>query len=101
MVTDHGKANSELESLAMRKGLTPPKQLDAEHKEMLDALSSKKCRKLFDQAYAEHMNMDHSKAIALFESAAGSSDPDLAQFAKKTLPTLKEHKALAQKLPGQ
>ncbi len=30
MVTDHGKANSELESLAMRKGLTPPKQLDAD-----------------------------------------------------------------------
>ncbi len=67
---------------------------------MLDALSSKN-GKDFDQAYAEHMNMDHSKAIALFESAAGSSDPDLAQFAKKTLPTLKEHKALAQKLPGQ
>ena len=41
MVNDHGKANSELESLAMRKGLTPPKQLDAEHKEMLDALTSK------------------------------------------------------------
>ena len=39
--------------------------------------------------------------LALFESAAGSNDPELAQFAKKTLPTLKEHKALAQKLPGQ
>jgi putative membrane protein len=45
--------------------------------------------------------MDHSKAIALFESAAGASDPDLAKFAKKTLPTLKEHKELAEKLPGQ
>ena len=100
MVKDHGKANSELESLAARKGLTPPKQLDAEHKEMLDTLTSKN-GKDFDQAYAEHMNMDHSKAIALFESAAGSNDPELAQFAKKTLPTLKEHKALAQKLPGQ
>ena len=29
------------------------------------------------------------------------SDPELAQFAKDTLPTLKEHKALAEKLPGQ
>jgi putative membrane protein len=100
MVTDHGKANSELESIAVRKGLTPPKQLDPEHKEMLNTLAAKN-GKAFDQAYAEHMNMDHSKAIALFESATGSNDPELAQFAQKTLPTLKEHKALAQKLPGQ
>jgi putative membrane protein len=100
MVKDHGKANGELESLAATKGLNAPKQLDPEHKEMLDTLKSKN-GKDFDQAYAEHMNMDHSKAIALFESASGSTDPDLAQFARKTLPTLKEHKALAQKLPAK
>jgi len=100
MVADHGKANKELTSIAERKGMSAPKQLDAEHKQMLDSLKGKD-GKDFDQAYAEHMNMDHSKAVALFESAAGSSDPDLAQFAKKTLPTLKEHKALAQKLPAQ
>ena len=97
MVTDHGKANAELESLATRKGITAPKKLDADHLALLDSLKSKN-GKDFDQAYAEHMNMDHSKAIALFESAAGSNDPDLAQFAKKTLPTLKEHKELAQNL---
>ncbi len=34
-------------------------------------------------------------------SVAGSSDPDLAQFAKKPLPTLKEPEVLAQKLPSQ
>ena len=100
MVADHGKANEELTSIAERKGLNAPKQLDADHKQMLDTLKGKS-GKAFDQAYAEHMNMDHSKAVALFESAAGSSDPDLAEFAKKTLPTLKEHKALAQKLPAK
>jgi putative membrane protein len=100
MVADHGKANKELTSIAERKGLNPPKQLDADHKQMLDTLKGKSGKE-FDQAYAEHMNMDHSKAVALFESAAKSDDADLAQFATKTLPTLKEHKALAQKLPGQ
>jgi len=100
MVADHEKANSELSSIAARKGLSAPRQLDADHKQMLDTLKSKNGKE-FDQAYAEHMNMDHSKALALFESATSSSDADLAQFAKKTLPTLKEHKALAQKLPGQ
>jgi putative membrane protein len=100
MVSDHGKANSELAAIAKTKGLTAPKELDAEHQAMLNSLKGKSGKE-FDAAYAEHMNMDHSKAIALFESAAGSNDPDLARFAKKTLPTLKEHKALAEKLPAQ
>jgi putative membrane protein len=100
MVDDHGKANSELTTIAQAKGIPAPKALDADHKAMVDALQGKS-GKDFDRAYAEHMNMDHSKAIALFESAAASSDPDLAKFAKKTLPTLKEHKELAEKLPGK
>jgi putative membrane protein len=99
MVTDHSKAGAELESIAKTKGLAAPKQLDAEHEAMLNSLKDKSGAD-FDRAYAEHMNMDHSKAIALFESASKSDDPQLAQFAKKTLPTLQEHKELAQKLPG-
>ncbi len=53
----------------------------------------------FDKAYCEHMVMGHNKAIALFESATKTSDPELASFAKKTLPTLKEHRQMAEKLP--
>ena len=98
MVTDHGKANSELASIAKTKGLDAPKMLDAEHEAMVSKLRDKSGAD-FDQAYSEHMNMDHSKAIALFEGAAKSPDADLAGFAKKTLPTLKEHQQLAQKLP--
>ena len=49
---------------------------------------------------SHYMSMDHSKAIALFEDAARTTDADVAGFAKKTLPTLKEHKQLADKLPG-
>jgi len=52
----------------------------------------------FDKAYADHMAKDHSKAVALFESASKSSDPELAAFAQKTLPTLQEHKQLADNL---
>ena len=54
----------------------------------------------FDRQYSKHMNMDHSKALALFESASKSDDPQLAEFAQKTLPTLKEHKQMAEKLPA-
>ena len=100
MVSDHGRANAELASLAKSKGIAAPQELDAEHKAMVNALSSKSGGD-FDHAYAEHMQMDHSKAVALFESATGSADKDFAQFAEKTLPTLKEHKQLAEKLPGK
>jgi putative membrane protein len=99
MVKDHTKAGAELESIAKAKGLAAPKTLDAEHQAMVESLKSKSGQE-FDHAYAVHMNMDHSKAIALFESATKSTDSELAGFAQKTLPTLKEHKQLAQELPG-
>ena len=100
MVTDHGKANKELESIAKSKGLDVPKELDAEHQAMVDALSAKSGAE-FDREYSQHMNMDHNKAISLFEAASRTSDADLAGFAQKTLPTLKRHKQLAEKLPGK
>jgi putative membrane protein len=100
MVADHGKANEELASLAKQKGIDAPKKLDAEHQAMVKKLQSTDGT-AFDAEYSRHMNMDHSKAISLFEAAAQSPDADLARFAKKTLPTLKEHKQMAQKLPGQ
>lgn len=98
MVNDHGKANAELATIAKTTGLEPPKNLDAEHQAQVKTLRAKEGAD-FDRAYSEHMNMDHSKAISLFESGAKSGDAELAGFAKKTLPTLQEHKMMAKKLP--
>jgi putative membrane protein len=100
MVKDHGKANMELASIAKPKGLTVPTKLDAKHQAMVDELSAKSGAE-FDAAYAEHMAMDHDKAVDLFTSASQSSDKDLAAFAKKTLPTIKEHKKMAEALTGK
>jgi putative membrane protein len=100
MVTDHGKANRELASIAKQKGIEAPKQLDTEHQDMVKKMKSQD-GEAFDLEYSRHMNMDHDKAIDLFEATSQSSDAELAGFAKKTLPTLKEHKQLASKLPGQ
>jgi putative membrane protein len=99
MIADHGKANAELASIAKGKNLEVPKALDSEHQMMVQSLSSKSGA-AFDAAYGEHMSADHAKAVALFEGASTSTDRDLAAFAKKTLPTLKEHKKLAEGLPG-
>lgn len=99
MVKDHGKANTELAGIAKGKGLDVPSSLDAEHQGMVKEMSGKSGSD-FDAAYSKHMVMDHAKTIALFNGATQNSDPDLAAFAKKTLPTLKEHKQLADALPG-
>jgi putative membrane protein len=100
MVTDHGKANRELASIAKQKGIDAPQKLDTEHQNMVRKLEAQD-GEAFDLEYSRHMNMDHDKAIDLFEATSKSSDTDLAGFAKKTLPTLKEHKQMASKLPGQ
>ena len=97
MVTDHSKANNELASLAKRKNLEVPSKLDAKHEAMVKAMSSKSGT-AFDAAYAKDMASDHSQAIALFESASKMNDPDLADFASRTLPTLQEHKQMADSL---
>lgn len=53
----------------------------------------------FDQAYAGAMVMDHINTVIEFEAASrGLSDPELQQFAEKTLPTLRMHSQMAQKL---
>ncbi len=53
----------------------------------------------FDQAYAGTMVMDHINTVIEFEAAArGLQDPELRQFAEQTLPTLRMHSQMAQKL---
>jgi putative membrane protein len=97
MVQDHGQANQQLVSLARSKGLPVPTKLDAKHEAMVKELSAKSGA-AFDSEYASHMAKAHTKAVALFEAASQSSDPDLAAFAKKTLPTLQQHEQLANNL---
>jgi putative membrane protein len=97
MVKDHGKAGAELMSIASSKHLPVPKAMDAEHRTIVDKLSSKSGSE-FDAAYSQQMMADHAKAIALFEAATKFRDAELAAFAKQTLPTLKEHQRMAHAL---
>jgi putative membrane protein len=100
MQADHGKANSELQSIATSKHVTVPESLDAEHQAIVRELSGKKGAD-FDSAYASHMVTAHKKAVALFKSAAHSQDRDISGFAAKTLPTLEHHKGMADDLASK
>jgi putative membrane protein len=98
MVDDHGKANTELKSLASQKNVTLPPELDAKHKAMQDKLS-KLNGAAFDSAYMAHMAAAHKEAVTLFQREAKTGkDAETRAFAEKTLPTLREHLKMAQDL---
>jgi putative membrane protein len=89
MVTDHGKANDELKSIASKKGIQLPSK---EH-------SSKWTS---DKAYIDMMVKDHEKDLAEFKEEANSgSDPDVKKFADDTAKVVQEHLDLAKEIQGK
>jgi putative membrane protein len=74
--------------------------MDKKHREVMDHLLTLKGAD-FDHAFMKHMVSDHQEAIALFErEAKDGKDPELKDFASKTLPTLREHLKMARKIAG-
>jgi putative membrane protein len=99
MISDHGKANRELEDLLRKKGVTPASTLDRDHQAKLDELRDKQGT-AFAAAYREMQIKAHDKAIELFERAErDSDDKDLKAFASKTLPTLRHHRSMLDEKP--
>jgi putative membrane protein len=96
MVTDHTKANDELKSVASKKNITLPTDVDAKDQATYDRLSKLNGVE-FDKAYMRDMVTDHRKDVSEFrrESESGT-DPDVKAFAAKTLPTLEHHLQMAE-----
>jgi putative membrane protein len=98
MVADHGKANAKLKSIAANKQVMLPSAPSAEHQTMkkkLEGLTGA----AFDAAYVQGQVADHEKVAALLEKEiASGKDADAKAFAMETLPTVKAHLAMAQKL---
>ena len=89
MVTDHGKANDELKSIASKKGVQLPTK---EHSVKWTS----------DKAYIDAMVQDHEKDLAEFkEEASSGSDPDLKKFADDTAKMVQEHLDLAKETQGK
>jgi putative membrane protein len=100
MVRDHQKTSSELKSLVDSGKVKAklPTVLDSEHQQMLDGLKGKS-GKDFDTSYDQIQVKAHQDAVALFDAyAKGGDDPELKRWAAKTLPHLKEHLSMAEKL---
>jgi putative membrane protein len=98
MVDDHSKANEELMGLAKTKNAETPTEMDpaaTEKKGQLEKLTGTK----FEKQYVSMMVDEHEKAVALFrEQSTSGTDPELKDWAARTLPKLEEHLAHAQAL---
>lgn len=89
MVTDHGKANDELKSIASKKGVQLPS------KEHTTKWTS-------DKAYIDMMVTDHEKDLAEFkEEASSGSDPDVKKFADDTAKVIQEHLDQVKEIQGK
>lgn len=91
MVRDHSKANEELKQIAEREGVQLPSAMDEKHREQHDRVSRLSGAE-FDREYMRIMVDNHEASAERFERQANEgSDPELKQFAAKTLPTVRQH----------
>jgi putative membrane protein len=108
IVADHKKANEELETLIkskalQSKGLQIPASRTDMHKTTMEKLHQQDAGKDFDRDYMAQMVEDHKTDVELFETAADNEklDPNLSGYAKRILPTLRDHLKQAQTIESK
>lgn len=94
---DHGAANSKAMAAAEAVGMTAPTEPGPEQKKMYQELT-KLSGKEFDQHFAREMVKDHEKDIKKYTAEAGKGDGQASTYAQQTLPALRKHLAMAEKL---
>ena len=100
LVDHHTAANNELVKIANAKGVELPAAPKRALRRDIEKLGKKNGAE-FDRDYVREVGIKaHEKDIKLFEKASKDvKDAELKAFVDKTLPTLREHLAAAQKLP--
>jgi putative membrane protein len=101
MVKDHTTALNELTQLAQSKNITLPEGLPDDATALQSKLSSASGKTL-DKDYMDSMVDDHKKDVSEFQEASQTAkDPDVKQWAAKTLPTLQAHLQKAEQIDAK
>lgn len=101
LVEDHQNANNELVQLANAKKVELPAAPPRGKRQAVEKLG-KLSGAEFDKRFMEEVGIkDHKADIKKFEKASKDvKDPQLKAWVDKTLPHLREHLAMAQKIQG-
>ncbi|MGC8494188.1 MAG: DUF4142 domain-containing protein [Syntrophobacteraceae bacterium] len=95
IIADHTKADHQLQQIAQKEGFKLPDTLNEAGQKELQKFSTLTGTE-FDKAYLKFAMNDHQKAINTFENEVKQgTNQSLKTFASNTLPTLKEHLAMA------
>src|SRR2546421_5123 len=101
MIEDHSRANDELKSIAAKKNIALPPDINADQKATMDKLS-KLAGAEFDREYMTDMVKDHEADAKEFENQANKgTDADIKAFAAKTLPMIQRHLQMARDVANQ
>jgi putative membrane protein len=101
MVKDHTTALNQLQELAQSKNLSLNDNLPDDAKELQTKLSSDSGKQL-DKDYMNSMVEDHQKDVQEFTNESqNAKDPDVKQWASKTLPVLQKHLQKAQQIDAK
>ena len=100
MADHHSAANKELMQMANSKGLELPAAPTRAMRRELEHLG-KKTGSEFDREFVRKVGIDeHQRDVKRFQKASNDvKDPQLKAWIDKTLPSLEQHLAQAQKLP--
>jgi putative membrane protein len=98
LVSDHTMGLQKTSALARMAGVTPPKETSADAIKRHEAMS-KLSGDEFDRAFASYMVMSHEQGIARYtEATRDGANPEVAELATDTLPTLQKHLETARSL---
>lgn len=96
MIDDVSKTNQELKAIAAKENIPVPDSLDSKRQSKVDKLA-KLSGSDFDRAYLKDA-MKEQDVRDFQQEAKSGSDPDVKQFASKTIPALEEHQTTAKGL---
>jgi putative membrane protein len=98
MVTDHTKTTNDIKSMVSGgklKGVELPTDMASSQKSMLDKLKGLNGKDFTKQYHSDQVS-GHKDAVERYDK--GGDNPELKDWANKTLPTLRDHLKMAQDL---
>jgi putative membrane protein len=104
MIAAHSETSTDLKAIADRtiagRTVTVPPMLDPQHMAMYHALESR-FGPAFDREYIAQQFTAHRQALAFMEGyARGGAVPELQDFARHTVPVIRDHLAMLRSIRG-
>ena len=98
LVSEHQQANTELQQLAQTKGMKLETEVGGKYKQTISKLEKANGQE-FDKKFMEAVVKEHKDDVKEFKKQAEKGkDPDIKNWAQKTLPSLEKHLQMAQQL---